>query len=210
MQARLRQAIMQELDRSLPENMGYILPAILKKIKAIFLYALTQGELSETMFPVGDMVKKDVRQILANNQFEMSSKAESQDICFVADSVANFIEKNGHQPKKGLLKTKDGKVMGEHEGIYNYTVGQRKGLGIGHHSPLYVININPEDDTVLIGEKGDLEKSEFFVRNETWVSGKVPEFPIRAYVKLRYRHAGVPCLIERAEDVSKLKLTFEK
>jgi tRNA-specific 2-thiouridylase len=134
----------------------------LEKDQSYFLYALTQSELSKTVFPVGDMIKPDVRKILADQNYTISSKAESQDICFVSTSVSNFIEKSGHTSPKGKLKLANGTVMGDHEGVFNYTVGQRKGLGIGHHSPLYVLNIDSSDNSVVVGEKHELERQNFF------------------------------------------------
>lgn len=197
--------IRQKADGSL----GLFTSRDLDKDQSYFLYALTQSELHSTLFPVGDMHKKDVRKILSDDNFEMSSKPESQDICFVSDSVSKFIEKNGHKPRPGKIKNKEGKVLGQHDGIYNYTVGQRKGLGIGYHSPLYVIQIDPNEDSVVVGEKAELERDHFFVKNESWISDQVPNLPIKSYVKLRYRHEGVICTIERDSDPTRLKLSFD-
>lgn len=181
----------------------------LEKDQSYFLYALTQAELSKTLFPVGDMIKPEVRKILADQSFNIASKAESQDICFVASSVSKFIEKSGHSSPKGKLKLTDGTIMGEHDGVYNYTVGQRKGLGIGHHSPLYVLNIDSRDNSVVVGEKHELERRDFYVQNVNWISGEEPKFPFRTNVKLRYRHQGLPCIIERCDRDDLLKIIFE-
>lgn len=180
----------------------------LEKDQSYFLYALTQEELKDTYFPVGDMVKKDVRKVLSDNAFEVSSKPESQDICFVSSNVSNFIKSRGYSDKPGLFKTVSGETLGEHDGIYNFTVGQRRGLGLSHHSPLYVIQINSNDNSVVVGEKADLEKKSFFVRDVTWIREKGLKLPFISLVKLRYRHDGARCLIEDTEQKDQVKLTF--
>ncbi len=191
----------------------------LNKDQSYFLYALTQEELDTTIFPVGDMYKPDVRAILEKEGFLLSSKPESQDICFVSTTVSDFIEKKGGTPTKGSIKKTDGTVLGTHEGIYNYTVGQRKGLGLSNPSPLYVLTINPEDNVVVVGEKDELKREEFFVSEVHWVSGDwqkdasgKPKM-LRALVKLRYRHEGVLCDIhpvydEKGDLSNKARLSF--
>jgi len=186
----------------------------LNKDQSYFLYALTQEELANTLFPVGDMYKPEVREILQSAGFGVSSKPESQDICFVSSTVSEFIEKKGGRPSKGLIRNQSGDVLGSHEGIYNYTVGQRKGLGLSNPTPLYVLSIIPEDNQVVVGDKDELKKEEFFVTDVHWINGDWPidsegsKIIVRSRVKLRYRHEGVLCDIEPLVGTNTAKLTF--
>lgn len=166
-----------------------------EKDQSYFLYALNQDDLQHTLFPVGGMVKSQVREILSTRGFGMASKAESQDICFVGGTVGDFIKKeSGRELPPGKFVNAQGEVLGEHAGVHNFTVGQRRGLGISNPNPLYVIDIDHSSQEVRVGEKAELEKKEFFVENINWISGQAPSSQaLRALVKLRYRHQGVLC-----------------
>lgn len=169
----------------------------LTKDQSYFLYALTQDDLRSTLFPVGDMTKPEVRAYLADRGYSMASKGESQDICFVGSTVSEFVEKvSGAPVPRGKFVTTEGAVVGEHAGIHNFTVGQRRGLGIAHSHPLYVLDIDHTSGDVRVGAKDELERDGFFVTQVSWTSGAVPETPIRSRVKLRYRHAGTLCEVE--------------
>jgi tRNA-specific 2-thiouridylase len=171
------------------------------KDQSYFLYAMTQQDLSSTLFPVGHMKKPAVRDYLAERGFSVASKAESQDICFVADTAGSFIEKQlKTKPEAGEIIDKDGNKLGIHEGIHNYTVGQRKGLKIAHPHPLYVLNIDPNENKILVGDKEQLEKKDFNVIQVNWISGITPDKPIEALVKLRYRHQGSLCKINPKDN----------
>lgn len=169
------------------------------KDQSYFLYALKENELRETMFPVGDMIKEEVREVLRQEGFSIASKAESQDICFVSSSVSDFINKREGVDRSGEIKDSHGKKLGEHSGIYNYTVGQRKGLGVSAPNPLYVLQINPDDNSVVIGDKAELEKEDFYLSDVSFVSNSKPTEPFKAKVKMRYRHEGVDCLVTPLE-----------
>ncbi|HMO17481.1 MAG TPA: tRNA 2-thiouridine(34) synthase MnmA [Oligoflexia bacterium] len=179
----------------------------LNKDQSYFLYALREQELLETIFPVGDMLKSEVREILSNDGYSLSSKPESQDICFVSGTVSDFIEKKGVKSRPGLIINKNGEFLGNHEGIFNYTVGQRKGLGISSHNPLYVISIEPENNRVVVGNREDLERDSFSASEVNWIQGSWPIDhnggfikPLRVIAKLRYRHEGVICEVMPAEN----------
>ncbi len=171
------------------------------KDQSYFLYALTQDDLRTTLFPVGAMTKPEVRAILAERGFQSASKAESQDICFVSSSVSDFIEKEtGSKPASGPIIGPEGKLLGTHSGVHNYTVGQRKGLGISDRFPLYVVDIDQTQNTVQVGPKENLERSDFYLCEVNWISGAAPTQPVESRVKLRYRHPGVLCRIEPLPD----------
>jgi len=179
----------------------------MNKDQSYFLYALTQHVLSTTLFPVGDMLKPEVREVLKQNGFDIASKAESQDICFVSDSVSKFIERTGGVKTEGSIVNSSGRVVGKHDGVYNYTVGQRKGLGVSGKNPLYVLSLDPVSNSVTIGEKEELEKKFFTVRDITLTSDLKINTSFKAIVKMRYRHEGVECLITpgEAEDTAKVE-----
>lgn len=189
-------------------SLGLFTSVDLQKDQSYFLYELNQDDLKKTIFPVGGMHKPKVRAYLEEKGFELASKAESQDICFISSSVSEFVEKeSGVKSKTGLIKDEEGKVLGEHQGVYNFTVGQRKGLKVSHQHPLYVLNIDQDDNIVTVGPQEALEQKEFYLKNVSWVSGKVPTSAVEANVKLRYRHPGVRCQIEML-GANSAKLTF--
>lgn len=189
-------------------TLGLFTSVDLQKDQSYFLYELNQDDLRSTIFPVGAMTKPEVRSYLKENGFEIASKAESQDICFVTSNVSDFVEKeSGIKAKNGVIKDEEGKILGEHQGVYNFTVGQRKGLKVSHQHPLYVLNINNEENVVTVGPQESLEKKEFYLRDVNWVSGIIPKVPTEANVKLRYRHPGVRCVIEMLGSAT-AKVTF--
>ncbi len=172
-----------------------------RKDQTYFLYAMSQKDLAETLFPIGDMKKPDVRKYLADKGFELASKPESQDICFVSGNVGKFIEKNTDKElKSGQIVNSTGEKLGEHSGIHNYTVGQRRGLGISNPSPLYVLNIDSKSNDVVVGDKQELERKDFYIKDVNWISGETPTEPVEALVKLRYRHDGILCRINPVND----------
>ena len=171
------------------------------KDQSYFLYAMTQQDLKRTLFPVGHMRKPEVRTYLEARGFKVAKKAESQDICFVSSSVGAFIEREtGKSAAPGKIISSDGRTLGEHNGIYQYTVGQRRGLGVSDAHPLYVINIDASANAVTVGGRDELERSEFSLSEVNWISGALPSGPIEAVVKLRYRHGGVRCRLEPTDS----------
>ena len=173
-----------------------------QKDQSYFLYSLSQSDLSTTLFPVGGMTKPAVRQYLAEKGFKIASKAESQDICFVASTVSDFIQKqSGRKTSAGEFVNSAGAVLGAHRGVHNFTVGQRRGLGLSDRLPLYVVNIDHKSNRVTVGRKEELERESFFVNDVNWISGLAPDESIRARVKLRYRHPGVLCEIRPLPSV---------
>ena len=179
------------------------------KDQTYFLYAMTQEDLRRTVFPVGGMTKPKVREYLASRGMHVAKKAESQDICFVGSTVSEFIEKYAGKQEAGEIKNVKGEVLGRHYGVHRYTVGQRKGLGVSHKNPLYVLNIDSDARQVTVGSKDELERESFLVRDVHWISGVQPAQAVYANVKLRYRHPGVRCRIEMLKGKSGVaKLTF--
>jgi tRNA-specific 2-thiouridylase len=175
-----------------------------RKDQSYFLYGLTQEELAQTLFPVGHLTKEQVREQARRSGLSTADKAESQDICFVEGTVDAFISRQGGRSPAGRIVDTTGKHMGSHEGIHAFTVGQRKGLQIGGvEQPLYVVEIIPEENLVVVGHREHLERRSFFVEEMSWVapqvlqllqSGKKCSLSCRAQV--RYRHRGLPVTVE--------------
>ncbi len=166
------------------------------KDQSYFLWELTQDQLSRSSFPLGEMLKSEVREIAREANLYTAEKQESQEICFVPDGkYSEFIDRYlDHQdraneiPKKGEIVNAKGEKMGEHTGIHRYTIGQRRGLGIAHEKPLYVTKIERLKNQIMVGEKEELGSLEFTAKGVNWVAFDAPSEPVRAKVKVRYRH----------------------
>ena len=166
------------------------------KDQTYFLWELTQEQLSHAFFPLGEMLKSEVRDIARDANLSVAEKQESQEICFVPDGkYAEFIDRYlGHEnrpdelPKSGDIVNSKGEKRGEHAGIHRYTIGQRRGLGIAHEKPLYVLQIERAKNQIIVGEKEELDSLEFIAKGVNWVAFDEPSEPVRAEVKVRYRH----------------------
>lgn len=170
------------------------------KDQSYFLYGLKQHELATTYFPVGHLTKSEVRETARQAGLSTADKPESQDICFVSGSVQDFLVKLGTARKKGSIATRDGIKIGEHDGVHNFTVGQRRGLGVGGSElPLYVLELVPEQNLVIVGAKEELQREGFVVEEPSWLNPEIlrriaeGDLPIRlnAMAQLRHRHSGV-------------------
>lgn len=190
---------------------------LLKKAKDVskdqsyFLYGLSQEVLSKVRFPLGGYTKDEIRQIAEENGFINAHKKDSQDICFVPDgNYAEVIKKKAEiLPPRGKFVLKDKTVLGENKGIYNYTYGQRKGLGISADRPLYVIDINPDTNEVVLGDDADLYQREVIVSNVNWIMADKREGSFRASARLRYRHKEQPATVEILTD-SRIRIIYDE
>ncbi|MBI5419874.1 MAG: tRNA 2-thiouridine(34) synthase MnmA [Deltaproteobacteria bacterium] len=166
------------------------------KDQSYFLFSLDSGRLARIRFPVGEMTKQEVRRIATEADLPVYEKKESQDICFVTDeSYAAFLSRRGIQEQQGHFVDREGKVLGAHKGILNYTVGQRKGLGIAAKEPLYVVAIDAERNEVILGTEDATLSKGAVVARPSFVAGAPPGREFRATVKVRYRHPGVPATV---------------
>lgn len=173
------------------------------KDQSYFLWELTQDQLSRAYFPLGEMRKSEVRDIARGSGLYTAEKAESQEICFVPDGkYSEFIDRYlNHQnraaevPKPGEIVSTAGEKVGEHTGIHRYTVGQRRGIGIANEKPLYVVQIERARNRIIVGEADDLDAVEFTAAGVNWVAYIEPSTPVRANVKVRYRHEPAPASI---------------
>lgn len=172
------------------------------KDQSYVLYNLTQEQLAHILFPLGGMKKSEVREIAEKNGLVNADKPDSQDICFVPDGdYAAFIERTtGKKSEAGDVKTTDGKVVGRHNGLINYTIGQRKGLGIAFGKPTYVIGKNITDNTLIVGTEQELMSKSLIADDLNWIS--IPELtePILCRAKTRYRMQEQPCVVYPEPD----------
>ena len=179
------------------------------KDQSYVLYSLTQEQLAHTRFPLGGLTKDEVRRIAEEHGFINAAKPDSQDICFVPDGdYAAFIERYSGAMATGDFVTTDGRVLGRHKGITHYTIGQRKHLGISVGEPIYVVRINADDNTVVLGGSDDLFHSECTVDDFNWISGEIPAEPIRCKAKTRYRQTEQSCTAVVNHDGT-VSLTFD-
>lgn len=161
----------------------------LTKDQSYMLYSLTQEQLSRTLFPLGDYTKTQTRAIAEQAGLPNSQKPDSQDICFVpSGDYAAFIEGyTGKTYPEGDFVDGKGNILGRHQGIIRYTVGQRKGLGIAMGAPVYVCKICPENNTVVLGSNDDLFTTELDADQLNWIAFNTPPAPFRCKAKTRYR-----------------------
>ncbi len=187
------------------------------KDQTYFLWELTQDQLSRAYFPLGAMLKSEVRDIARDANLYVAEKQESQEICFVPDGkYSEFIDRFlAHEnradelPKAGDIVNTRGEKLNEHTGIHRYTIGQRRGLGIAHEKPLYVVQIERAKNQIIVGEKEELESMEFTAKGVNWVAFDEPNEPVRAGVKVRYRHDPAPATIYALPE-NRARIVFDE
>lgn len=189
-----------------------------QKDQSYFLWELTQAQLSRALFPLGEMSKPEARDAARQHGLSgVSEKKESQEICFVPDGdYAGFIDRyleveneTERLPGSGEIVDRNGRVIGKHEGIHRYTVGQRRGIGISDARPLYVLSVDPNLNRVTVGSSEELLSSEFTAAGVNWIALDNPSEPVRADVRVRYRHTAAPATITPRED-SRAHIIFDE
>jgi tRNA-specific 2-thiouridylase len=180
-------------------------PADLAKDQTYFLFGLTQEQLSRTLFPLGRMTKPEVREAARQHGLRLAEKPDSQEICFIPGGdykqfLTAYLEEQGEQMPEtaGELVASDGEVIGRHEGISNFTVGQRKGLGVASPSPLYVLQIDPASHRVTVGADAELATRILRARRLNWISIAELTGPMLVRVKIRHRHEPAWATLEPA------------
>ena len=188
-----------------------------KKDQSYFLYDLSQELLSACLFPLGAIAKTETRQLAAKYELKTADKPESQDLCLIEahGSMQNFLEKYINQ-QKGDIVDRQGRVLGQHDGIHRYTIGQRRGIGVAAAEPLYVVALDPAMNRVIVGDRATATEPHCTVTRVNWVSIPPPKGPIRTQVQIRYRTPPVPVtLIPLAEEgqqanPTRAKLVFDE
>ena len=204
-------------------------PADKSKDQTYFLFGLTQEQLSRTLFPLGGMTKPEVRELARKHKLVIAEKPDSQEICFVPGGdykrfLEAYLAEQGGQLARipgeitssktiaGEMVTTDGKVIGEHAGVHNFTVGQRKGLGVATGSPLYVIQIKNDTQQVVVGKDEELYSRTLRARRVNLISTAELRQPMRVAVKIRHKHQPAPAIIEPAGESAapeEVRVTFE-
>jgi tRNA-specific 2-thiouridylase len=180
-------------------------PADKAKDQTYFLFGLTQEQLSRTMFPLGRLTKPEVREMARAHGLALAEKPDSQEICFIPGGdykafISAYLEEQGEAAPEtaGELVATTGEVLGRHEGIYSFTVGQRKGLGVSSPSPLYVIQIDSANNRVTVGADGDLAVKTLRANRMNWIAISDLKGPMRVRAKIRHRHEPAWATIEPA------------
>src|SRR5580693_10373506 len=180
-------------------------PADRSKDQTYFLFGLTQEQLSRTIFPLGEMTKPEVREVARRHGLALAEKPDSQEICFIPGGdykqfLTAYLEEQGRTmpDTEGELVTASGDVVGHHEGISNFTVGQRKGLGVSSPSPLYVLQIDQASHRVTVGADAELATPTLRAGRLNWISIPILTAPMRVKVKIRHRHEPAWATLEPA------------
>lgn len=183
----------------------------ISKDQSYVLYGMTQYQLAKTLFPIGELTKDETRAIAGQNHLLNADKPDSQDICFVPDGdYASFIENYMHKKfPEGNFIDKDGNILGRHQGIIRYTIGQRKGLGIALGEPAYVIEKNIKNNTVTLGKNQDLFSKEAYAYDVNWVSIEPPKKPMKVWAKVRYNQKEQPAVLYPLEN-GRIKIIFDE
>jgi len=191
-------------------------PADTAKDQTYFLFGLTQAQLSRTLFPLGEMQKPAVRTMAAEHGLELADKPDSQEICFIpggsySDFLKAYLAEQGEDlpDSSGELVSTAGEVMGRHEGIHSFTVGQRKGLGLSSPDPLYVLKIHPDSHAVEVGPDSALLSRTLVADRLNWVSIPEPTEAIRCTIKVRHRHEPAPASL-RVVGSGRIEATFDE
>lgn len=183
----------------------------LKKDQSYFLYNINKDILSHIIFPLANFHSKDeIRQIAKDYNFKVASKPDSQDICFITNgNYRNFLEKSPNiKHIEGNIVDSNGNILGKHKGLYNYTIGQRKGIGVSYYEPLYVIGFNKERNEVIVGKEKELYKSEILVQNVNLLLFDKISDGLNVSVKTRYSMKLANAVLKNFDN--KIKVIFSE
>lgn len=181
-----------------------------QKDQSYFLYRLTQEQLAHTLFPISSLAKEDVKRSAAELKLPANKRPESQEICFIpgTDYISFLKEHATTLPPAGQILDTEGNALGQHEGIAFYTVGQRRGLGITSAEPLYVIDIEPVKNAVIVGSKAQTYADVLIADSLDWLGGTMPEKPTTVKASIRYRHPETEAEVSpRNEDSVYVRFT---
>ena len=182
-----------------------------KKDQSYVLWNIPKELIQHVLFPLADFTDKEqIREIARENNLKVANKPDSEDICFVPDgNYKKFLENNSDiKPKKGNIVTVNGEILGKHNGLYNYTIGQRKGLGLSYKEPLFVIGFNKERNEVIVGVKNDIYKTEMYVTDVNLLLFDELKDKIKVNVKTRYSSTEEPAMIEMIDNDT-IKVEFD-
>jgi tRNA-specific 2-thiouridylase len=174
------------------------------KEQSYVLYRLSSDKLKNIIFPLGELTKKQVRQVAVENKLKTAQKPESQEICFVEKDYATFLKSHildfDKKINPGKIVHSNGNVLGMHKGLAFYTIGQRSGLGIAYEYPLYVLKIDTLSNTLIVSDRQNAYKKQMLLKDVFWPTGSIPKFPFKAYVKIRRLHTPASANIDFVDN----------
>ncbi len=172
-----------------------------RKDQSDFLWPLTQAQLAAARFPVGDLTKDEVRAYARRRGLATAETPESQELCFIPDhDYRGFLRRRRPDVfRPGPIVNDDGLVVGAHGGVANYTIGQRKGLGLASAESLFVVDLDPDTDTVRVGRAGSLERVRMFATSVNFIACEAPAAPLIVTAKIRHNHAPAPATVRMVE-----------
>ena len=167
------------------------------KDQSYFLFTLTQEQMAKVLFPLGEMSKGEVREKALALGLRVAEKRDSQEICFIADDYKPFVSRrlSAESARPGKIVNREGQVLGGHQGLFSYTIGQRRGLGIAGPQPYYVVALDPAQNCVVVGTKEELMAGGLEAGEMNWIAVPRLDGPLEAIVQIRYRHPGVSALL---------------
>ena len=182
-----------------------------EKDQSYVLSVLTQEKLRHALFPIGEYTKPQVRELATEFGLPVASKSDSQDLCFLGDGdYRRFLREHGLPTmfESGKIVTNSGQELGTHNGLPNYTIGQRKGLGISSSEPLYVLKLDTQQNTLIVGTRDELGQDTLITKDFNWISGEIPSNPIKAVVKIRYKARPVSAIVTPLNE-NQVHIKFE-
>lgn len=181
------------------------------KDQSYVLHVLNQEKLARALFPVGEYPKSEIRKMAEELNLSVYKRPDSQDLCFLAgEDYRNFIQRNAAEMLvPGDIVRRGGETLGQHSGLANYTIGQRKGLGVQSSVPLYVLGKDSATNTLIVGEADELGTDELIAKDVNWPSGEVPTGPFRAEVKIRYTALEAPAQVTPLEGGKQARVRFD-
>lgn len=184
------------------------------KDQSYFLYRLNQGQLARTLFPVGELRKREVRELARRAKLPTAEKKDSTGICFIGERPFREFLQRYLPTSPGPIKTLEGKQVGQHQGLMYYTLGQRQGLGIGGAGDAwFVVDKCLQDNTLIVvqgHEHPALKKTGLLADQLSWIADAPPAFPLRCSAKTRYRQADAPCTLTLEENGQRMRLDFDE
>ena len=168
-----------------------------RKDQSYFLFSLKQHQLARSMFPLGEKTKADTREVARECNLKTADKEESMEICFVPDKDYGkfLLDAKLATKHRGDIVDTSGRVLGQHDGIEFYTIGQRKGLGLSSPKPLYVLELDAVNNRVIVGDETLLDRAEFSVERCNWIPWDAPPASLEVTAKIRYNHPGTPATV---------------
>jgi tRNA-specific 2-thiouridylase len=171
------------------------------KDQSYFLFAITQKDLSRLIFPLGSMTKNEVREIANGMNLRVANKPDSQEVCFITGgNYRDFLQSHAEiKNEKGEIVDVNGNILGLHNGIFSFTVGQRRGLGISNGKPLYVVSIDQKSNRVVVGKEEDICRTRLVANKVIWID-KAPVEEINVKAKIRYRHRESDAVVKASSE----------